>query len=159
MKKSLVAALVLTSVGVAASTAVLADGHDEAAKEVMARAYEQWQAFNDRDIAKAMEQVADEYTEFNSGVATRVDGKALNSRMAEAGNQDSAEGILAEMLNPKVQVYGNVAILSYNYMGMSKDKESKTTPFRAKSTRVYVKNDEGAWMLVHANFGADPVPD
>jgi hypothetical protein len=40
------------------------------------------------------------------------------------------------MLNPKVQVYGNVAILSYNYMGMTKDKDGKTTPNRAKSTRV-----------------------
>jgi hypothetical protein len=107
MKKALVAALVLAFVGAAAPTAVLADGHDEVAKQVMARAYEQWEAFDKRDIAKAMEQVADEYTEFNRVVATRVDGKALSHRMAEAGNQDSAEGILAEMLNPKVQVYGN----------------------------------------------------
>lgn len=158
MKKAIVAALVLAFVGAAAPTAVLADGHDEVAKQVMARAYEQWEAFDKRDIAKAMAQVADEYTEFNSVAATRIDGKALNHRIAEAGNQDSAEGILAEMLNPKVQVYGNVAILSYNYMGMTKDKDGKTTPNRAKSTRVYV-NQEGTWMLVHANFGADPVSD
>ncbi len=136
----------------------VADSHDDVAKKIMDLAYAQWEAFNKRDVAGAMKQVADEYTEFNPVAATRIDGKALNTRMAEAGSQDSSENILAEMLNPKVQVYGNVAILSYNYMGMTKDKEGKTTPNRAKSTRVYVNKDD-KWMLVHANFGADPVAD
>ena len=53
--------------------------------------------------------------------------------------------------NPKVQVYGDVAILSYNFVGMTQDKEGKTEPVRAKSTRVYAKQT-GKWMLVHANF-------
>ena len=62
------------------------------------------------------------------------------------------------MGNPKVQVYNDdVAILSYNYMGLTRDKDGKTEPARAKSTRVYVKQG-GAWKLVHANFGADPIP-
>ena len=120
--------------------------------------YEQWEAFNKRDVGKATKQLADDYTEFNPAVATRLDGKDLNVRLAEAGNQDSGEGILAEMLNPKVQVYGDVAILSYNYLGMTKDKDGNTETTRAKSTRVYVKQG-GDWKLVHANFGADPNPN
>ena len=62
------------------------------------------------------------------------------------------------MVNPKIQVYnGNVAILTYNYLGLTQDKDGKTTPARAKSTRVFVKKDS-KWMLVHANFAADPLP-
>jgi len=59
--------------------------------------------------------------------------------------------IAAEMANQKVQVYGDVAILTYNYIGATKDKDGKVEPSRAKSTRVYVKKD-GQWWLVHANF-------
>jgi len=55
------------------------------------------------------------------------------------------------MANQKVQVYGDVAILTYNYIGATKDKDGKVEPSRAKSTRVYVKKD-GQWWLVHANF-------
>ncbi len=81
-----------------------------------------------------------------------------NDRLAEASAKDSAKGIAAEMTNPKVQVYnGDVAILTYNYVGMTRDKDGKTEPNRAKSTRVYVKKDS-KWMLVHANFAADPLP-
>jgi ketosteroid isomerase-like protein len=53
----------------------------------------------------------------------------------------------------RVQLYnGNVAILTYNYVGVTQDKDGKTEPIRAKSTRVYVKKDN-KWTLVHANFG------
>ncbi len=40
---------------------------------------------------------------------------------------------------------------------MSQDKDGKITPNRAKSTRVFVKSN-GKWMMVHANFAADPLP-
>ena len=62
------------------------------------------------------------------------------------------------MADPKVQVYnGNVAVLTYNYVGTIQDKEGKTEPARAESTGAYVKKGD-KWMLVHANFGADPLP-
>ena len=59
------------------------------------------------------------------------------------------------MLNPKVQVYGDVAVLTYNYAGVNQNKDGELNNIKAKSTRVYVKTD-GTWKLVHANFGLDP---
>jgi ketosteroid isomerase-like protein len=56
-----------------------------------------------------------------------------------------------------VQVYGDVAILSYNFLGYMQDKDGMVKPNRAKSTRVYAKQG-GKWILVHANFAADPLP-
>jgi ketosteroid isomerase-like protein len=110
------------------------------------------------NVAEQMKDASDDYTEFNADYATRLDGKAVNSRLAEAAGKASGKTISADMANPKVQVYnGNVAILTYNYVGVIQDKDGKTEPARAKSTRVFVKKDN-KWTLVHANFGSDPLP-
>lgn len=130
------------------------------ADAVIAMTKAQWAAGikDPTNVAEQSKDMSDDYTEFNGDYATRLDGKAMNSRLAEGFGKDSAKGISAEMANPKVQVYnGNVAILTYNYVGLTIDKDGKTTPNRAKSTRVYVKKDT-KWMLVHANFAADPLP-
>jgi ketosteroid isomerase-like protein len=127
---------------------------------VIAMVKAQWAAAikDPTNVAEQSKDMSDDYTEFNGQYATRLDGKAINSRLAEAAGKDSGKTIASEMANPKVQVYnGNVAILTYNYVGLTQDKDGKQEPARAKSTRVYVKKDN-KWMLVHANFGADPLP-
>jgi ketosteroid isomerase-like protein len=123
--------------------------------EVIALTYAAWKADMEKNSVEANKILADDYTEFNSDYSTRLDGKEVTVRYYDALNLGSGKIIAAEMLNPKVQVYGDVAILSYNYAGMTQDHDGKTTPVKAKSTRVYVKMD-GNWMLVHANFAADP---
>ena len=130
------------------------------ADAIIAMVKAQWAAeikdpTNVSDLTKDM---SEDYTEFNGDYATRIEGKAMNARLADASAKASGKTIAAEMANPKVQVYnGNVAILSYNYVGMTQDKDGKTEATRAKSTRVYVKKGD-KWMLVHANFASDPLP-
>jgi ketosteroid isomerase-like protein len=130
------------------------------ADAVIAMVKAQWAAEikDPTNVTEQLKDASDDYTEFNGDYATRLDGKAMSSRLAEAGGKASGKTIAAEMANPKVQVYnGNVAILTYNYVGLTQDKDGKTEPSRAKSTRVYVKQGD-KWVMVHANFGADPVP-
>ena len=130
------------------------------ADAVIALTKAQWAAGikDPTNVADQTKDMSDDYTEFNGDYATRLEGKTMNAHLAEAAGKDSSKNIAAEMANPKVQVYnGNVAVLTYNYVGLNIDKDGKTTPIRAKSTRVYVKKDN-KWMLVHANFGSDPVP-
>ena len=130
------------------------------ADAVIATTKAQWAAGikDPTNVAEQSKDMSDDYSEFNGQFATRLDGKAMNSRLAEASAKDSSKGIAAEMTNPKVQVYnGDVAILTYNYVGLTRDKDGKTEPTRAKSTRVFVKKGE-KWTLVHANFGSDPLP-
>src|SRR5437867_11215173 len=130
------------------------------ADAVIAMTKAQWAAEikDPTNVAEQAKDMSDDYSESNGQYATRLDGKAMNSRMTEAAGKDSGKTIAAEMANPKVQVYnGNVAILTYNYVGVTQDKDGKTTATRAKSTRVYVKKGD-KWMFVHANFGADPLP-
>ena len=131
-----------------ASASTLADDADD----VIALAKAQWAAqMANAPAAKVMETVADDYTEFNPSYPTRLDGKRLNTKFAEAGEKDTTKLVVADMANPKVQVYGDVAILTYNFMGATQDADGTISQTTAKSTRVYAKQN-GDWMLVHANF-------
>ena len=122
------------------------------AAEIMALARAQWAAeAAGQSAAEQMATAADDYTEFNGDYPSRIDGKALNVRMWEATMTDGSKTLVADMVNPRVQVYGDTAILSYNFVGVVRDKDGKVTPSAAKSTRVYAKIG-GKWMLVHANF-------
>ena len=122
--------------------------------EIIALTYKLWKAEDDKDMATRNKYTADDYTEFNSDYSTRIEGKAKNFNLSDA-NAKGGTSLANEMLNPKVQVFGDVAILSYNYAGVLKDNSGKVTGSKAKSTRVYV-NMNGTWKLVHANFGMDP---
>ena len=160
MKKLML--IVIASVCSAAFTMNASAQQDEKAiaDAVIAMTKAQWAAGmkDPTNVTEQNKDTSDDYTEFNGDYATRLDGKAMNSRLAEASAKDAGKVIAAEMANPKVQVYnGTVAILTYNYVGLSQDKDGKTTPSRAKSTRVFVKKGE-KWVMVHANFGSDPVP-
>ena len=130
------------------------------ADAVIAMTKAQWAAGikDQTNVAEQTKDMSDDYTEINGQFATRLDGKAMAARLAEAAGKDSGKTIAAEMGNPKVQVYnGDVAILTYNYIGLTMGKDGKTEPGRAKSTRVFVKKGD-KWVMVHANFGSDPLP-
>jgi ketosteroid isomerase-like protein len=124
--------------------------------EVIKLTYDQWAAEIAKDADASAAIMADDYTEFNADFPTRIDGKALNLRLAAALTEGGGSMLAGEMANAKVQVYGNVAILTYNFLGVNKNSDGETSPSLAKSTRVYVKQN-GNWMLVHANFA--PVGD
>ena len=143
--------LVVVLLAAVASLGLAQQGGSSAADEVIALTKAQWKAEMRKDLATAWKNTADDYTEFNDEYPTRLDGKAMNQRLAEAGLGAPGRLMAAEMANEKVQVYGDVAILTYNFIGAAADKDGKIEPTRAKSTRVYVKKD-GQWWLVHANF-------
>jgi len=149
MRRALVVVLCLVAVSLLGFAQA---SQKQAADEVIAVTKAQWAAEMRKDTAAAMKNVADDYTEFNSDFLTRLDGKAINARLSEAQAGASGGLVAAEMTNEKVQVYGDVAILTYNFAGVTKNKDGETDTTRAKSTRVYVKQG-GQWWLVHANFG------
>ncbi len=140
--------MIILGLIITAPTSVMADDADD----VIALAKAQWAAqLANAPAAKVMETVADDYTEFNPTYPTRLDGKKLNKKFAEASEKDATKLVVADMANPKVQVYGDVAILTYNFIGATQDADGTISQTTAKSTRVYAKTS-GDWMLVHANF-------
>ena len=147
------------------SSSFLALGQDQSqnakiAEAVIAMTKAEWAADirDPSNVAEQAKDLAEDYTEFRPEYPTRLEGKDAYVRINTAGATGSSRTISSEMFNPKVQVYnGDVAVLSYQYVGMDKDKDGKTETTRVKVTRVYVKRD-GKWMLVHKNVGADPLP-
>lgn len=118
--------------------------------EVIAMAKSQWAAdMAGQSATQQMASVAEDYTEYNANYPTRIDGKSMATRMTEI--TPYAKTLFADMQNPRVQSYGDTAILTYNYAGITRGADGKEEPATAKSTRVYVRLG-GKWMLVHANF-------
>jgi ketosteroid isomerase-like protein len=137
---------------IAVSGSATAADDPKVAAEIMALARAQWASeAAGKSVTEQMASVADDYTEFNQDYAARLDGKALNVRLYDAISSDGSKSLAGDMVNPKVQVYGDTAILTYNFVGVTRDKDGKVASSNAKSTRVYSKVG-GKWMLVHANF-------
>lgn len=148
MRRILMVFVLVCALGV---TVVVQSAPPAAADEVISITKEMWAAEMRGDTAGSMKYVADDYTEFNGDYPTRLDGRGINMILAEANSGASTKTVAAEMANAKVQVYGDVAILTYNYIGATKNKDGIVESAKAKSTRVYIKKD-GKWSLVHANF-------
>lgn len=118
--------------------------------EIMALARSQWASeIAGEPIAQQNATLADDYTEFNGDFPTLVVGKTMATRMGEVTPNDKA--MFSDMQNGRVQVYGDTAILTYNFAGLRRAADGKVAPSLAKSTRVYVRQG-GQWRLVHANF-------
>ena len=132
--------------------AALAGDDPKVAAEVIAVTRAAWAAeAQGKSVAEQNAVLADDYTEFNSDYPVRIDGKATNTALYEAQARSGGKSVAGDMMNAKVQVYGDVAILTYNFVGVSQEKDGKTSNNAAKSTRVYAKIG-GQWKLVHANF-------
>src|SRR5258707_12972806 len=86
--------------------ALAQDSEKATTDAVIAMVKAQWAAEikDPTNVAEQSKDMSDDYTEFNGQYATRLDGKAMNSRMAEASGKNSGKTIGAEMANPKVQV-------------------------------------------------------
>jgi len=118
--------------------------------EVMALARAQWASeIAGEAMAQQNATLADDYTEFNGDFPTLLVGKTMLTRMGEVTPNDKA--MFSDLQNGRVQVYGDTAILTYNFAGLRRGADGKVNPSLAKSTRVYVKQG-GQWKLVHANF-------
>lgn len=132
------------------SSPALAGDNPQVAAAVMALARAQWAAeIAGQSTAQQNASLADDYTEFNGDYPTLLVGKDMSNRMLDVTPNDKA--MFSDMQNARVQVYGDTAILTYNFTGIRRGADGKTTPALAKSTRVYVR-DGGHWMMVHANF-------
>ena len=122
----------------------------QAAAEVKALARAQWASeIAGEPMGQQNAQLADDYTEFNGDFQTLIVGKTAATRMGEVTPNDKA--MYSDMRNEHVQVYGDTAILTYNFAGLRRGSDGKVNPSLAKSTRVYAKQG-GQWKLVHANF-------
>ena len=131
-------------------TPALAADNPQVAAEIMSLARAQWASeIANEPMTQQNASLAEDYTEFNGDFPTLLVGKTMATRMGEVTPSDKA--MYSDMQNGRVQVYGDTAVLTYNFAGLRRGADGKVNPSLAKSSRIYVRQN-GKWMLVHANF-------
>jgi ketosteroid isomerase-like protein len=93
----------------------------------------------------------EEVTYFDWGTERRIDGHdALRAQLGPFDGKFTIDRIV--MVNPKVQVYGDVAILSYNAIDHGSEMMgTKSPPGAANITSVFARPGE-RWRMVHAHY-------
>ncbi|HEX5914126.1 MAG TPA: DUF4440 domain-containing protein [Rubrobacter sp.] len=125
-----------------------APGQKEAEQAIVAqerRALEQWSKGNPLGY---LEVEADDVTYFDDiGAHARVDGLAA-MRTYLTSLQGKIPPHRYELLDPKVQLYGDVGILTLRYEAYGAAAEPLS---RWKATSVYRRADD-QWRIVHAHW-------
>ena len=139
---TLAAALVVASCEDAPRDAAPANAEEEIlAREIAG--LDQWAAGNPLGYT---ESAAEDVTYFDDiGAADRIEG-VEDWKSYVAGLEVPPHQY--EIIDPKVQVYGDVGILTLHYQAMGPDGEPLP---RWKATSVY-RYDAGEWRTVHAHW-------
>ena len=145
-RKALFAAVVLVlTLGAAGSGPVPGDVEEE----VVALERSALDGWAQGDTSGFLDIVADDVTwfDFTEGEQLRVEGlEAVRAYLEPMG-----EGIpphTYELVSPKVQVYGDCAVLTFHWSAVSPDG----TPLpKWKATSVYHR-ENGRWRQVHAHW-------
>jgi len=103
--------------------------------------------WSEGDTTGFIELGAEEMTYFDPTLNTRLDGgDAFKKYLSSIHGKFHIDRF--EILNPKVQLHGDVGILTFNLNNYSKD--GKITS-RWNSTEVY-RQIKGEWKLIHSHW-------
>ncbi len=125
------------------------------AREVLSTLERLLHAIYCQDIDTYRELVVDDVSSFEAETPTRIDSLDFHlhyMRQQKALRPPSAQYRL-DIVNPRVQLYGNTAIATYTLVVTRSDNQGirfSTT----NETRVFVRQD-GRWLMVH--FHKTPV--
>ncbi len=125
-------------------------------KEILDIVQREWAAEVKGDVDGMLKNKSKEVTIFDLGNPYRTD-YAIDTTLVKYETKPG-NVVTEQMVNPKVQVYGDVAILTYNLVGLSKGSDGKLSHDYTRATRVYHK-EGNTWMWVHGHFSrAVPEP-
>lgn len=97
-----------------------------------------------------LDRYAPEVTYFDPALGKRTDGRdAMRKYYAPLAGKIKVDHY--DMLDPKVQRHGDVAILTYNLVSYGKKDGTDSVVARWNSTKVYARI-EGQWKIVHDHW-------
>lgn len=120
---------------------------DDPTAEIIAMEKAMLDRWGTGDTYGFIELAAPEITYFDPSMEKRLDGREAFEKFL-APLKGTFRVPKYEMIDPKVQVYGEAAVLSYNMIDYD---ETEKNAFRLNVTEVYARPD-GRWMLVHSHF-------
>ena len=103
-----------------------------------------------------LETYAPEITYFDAGTGRRLDGLAAMTDYYRpiAGKIKVSR---YEMIGPKVQRHGDVAVLTYNLRSEGVQPDGKSVAARWNSTSVYVRTGR-EWKVAHSHWSLTALP-
>lgn len=120
---------------------------DDPTAEIIAMEKAMLDRWGTGDTDSFLELAAPEITYFDPSLEKRLDGREAFEKFL-APLKGTFRVPKYEMIDPKVQVHGEAAVLSYNMIDYD---ETGINTFRMNVTEVYARHD-GRWMLVHSHF-------
>jgi len=122
--------------------------HANTEEAILAQARSDLDCWSNGDTKGYAQSAAVDVTYFdNIAAQTRVDGiQAFHEYLSALQGQIPKHSY--EIVDPKIQVYGDVGILTLHYHASSADGEPIA---RGKGTCVYRQTD-GAWHMVHTHW-------
>jgi ketosteroid isomerase-like protein len=97
-----------------------------------------------------LETYAPEITYFDPSQPRRIDGiAAMREYLLPITGKVKVDRY--EMVSPKVQRHGDVAILTYNLRSHGRRPDGEAVVARWNSTAVYARSD-GRWRIVHSHW-------
>jgi len=108
------------------------------------------------DVNGFLEIYAPEITYFDAGTQRRMDGHAAMTSYLQpfTGKIKIRE---YEMIGPKVQRHGDVAVLTYNLRSEAVRPDGEPATIRWNSTSVYARIDR-QWKVIHSHWSLTALP-
>jgi ketosteroid isomerase-like protein len=144
---SLVCALILACL-------VAVPAHAQVEKQIIAREKASFEAWQKKDKAFFMDYLADDATFFGPRSPYLGSDPKTNFLPKFEMYADQFKILDYTMYHPQVQVYGDVAILTYGEE-VTASAGGKTTNYTGKVTAVYVKQGN-TWKVVHGHESMNP---
>lgn len=102
------------------------------------------------DVNGYLDIYAEEITYFDTATEQRIDGlQAMQQRLLPLQGEINIDHF--EMINPRVQVHGNAAVLTYNLTDFVPQDDGSLKELRWNSTAVYARIG-GNWKIVHSHW-------
>jgi ketosteroid isomerase-like protein len=158
MPKAILLTIFLLFVGFAASRRTLAqekrDSRDRLSQEIIALERAALDRWINSDPQGYLDLFAPAVTSFDPFQEKRVDGlEAMKTLLASVKNlKGRIKDPRYEMIAPKVQHHGDVALLSFNLINYGKlPDQPETVLARWNSTEVYARIN-GKWKIIHSHW-------
>jgi ketosteroid isomerase-like protein len=154
MRRIVFVGLVLSALFVAASRARYADASQM--DEIIALERGALDRWGKGDPNGFLEVYSQEITYFDPGLAKRKEGHAAMTEylLPFTGRINIPR---YEMIDPKIQRHGDVAVLTYNLRSESVRPDGQQVTVRWNSTAVYARAGRG-WKMVHSHWSLTALP-
>ena len=151
MQRTLTATLLVTAAVITSGAATFIHRVQPGADEIIALERSALDRWGKGDVEGFLSLYADEITYFDPTQDGRIDGAAtMRATYAPFAGKFTVDRY--EMLKPKVQRYGDVAVLSYQIQNYARQPDGSERPATRWNVSEVFHRVDGKWRTIHSHF-------